>query len=297
MIVRFLLCLLLVGCVGAALPFNGSSPGERTVRGDGKRQMLLYVADETLARVYSYPRGKLVGTLQQSSWIEGLCANAHTGDVFFVEINEVVEYSHGGSTPVETLPIPGSGFAQSCAVDANSGDLAVTSENPTLYIFPNGSGMPQEYNDLPGITGSGTVVYDGKSNLFVAGGYRSAPFALDEVSQSGAVGSISLPYTKTTPSANGGIQWDGKHIVVGDGQQTVYVFNISKRTGTLAGQVTLDDSSNVVGMTLHGDRLVVPNDDQRGHVRIYAYPAGGKPVKTLTGFLLTYGAVVSVPPK
>jgi hypothetical protein len=131
----------------------------------------------------------------------------------------------------------------------------------------------------------------------VAGGDRSIPFALDEVSRSGVIGSISLPYTKTTLSARGGTQWDGKHIVAGDGQRTVYVFKISKRKGTLTGQTTLDDSSNVAGMALHGDRLIVPNDDQRGHVRIYAYPAGGNPVKTLTGFLSTYGAAVSVPPK
>jgi hypothetical protein len=112
MIVRLLLCLVLAGCVGTALPFNTASPGQRqTARADGKQQMLLYVADERLARVYSYPRGKLVGTLQESNWIEGICANADTGDVFFVEVKQVVEYAHGGSTPVETLPIPGSGFA------------------------------------------------------------------------------------------------------------------------------------------------------------------------------------------
>ncbi|MGA8575756.1 MAG: hypothetical protein WB609_08780 [Candidatus Cybelea sp.] len=258
--------------------------------------MLLYVPDETLVRVYSYPRGKLVGTLKQNMWSDGLCTNPVNGDVYLVEVFSIVVYAHGGKYPMMTLDYPGSG-ANSCAIDPRSGNLAVTdSGTPAeVYVYPNASGTPKPYSGFPGMHAAADCVYDDRGTLYVTGDDLSVAFRLDEIAKSGTLVTIRLGATKTSLDPFAGVQWDGKHVILSDGGQNLYQFKISRHRGLLAGQAVLDESTNVYGMWLQGDRLLVPNDDQGGHVRIYDYPAGGKPIKTLTGFQLPYGAAVSVP--
>lgn len=309
MTVRVLLCLLLAGCAGSqpgsATAFAPNPEGVASRTGarswmlpEAKNQDLLYVSDPPLVRVYTYPRGKLVGTLKPSQQAGNMCASSATGNVFFVEINQIEEYAHGGTVPIETLNFPDNA-AFWCAVDPSSGNLAVTDSayNGGVYVYPRASGTPKLYEAPPGLD-EGTIacVYDDRENLYVTGGATS--FALGEISNKGKGFAIPLGATPTEPAWQPGVQWDGKDIVLSDGAQNLYRFKIVRHNGVLAGQATLGDAQSVFGMWLDGDRLVIPNDYRyQGSVQFYAYPAGGEPTKTMTGFYRPFGTTVSAAPK
>ena len=286
---------------GAAL--SEKTAGPRDARSwmlpEAKHDALLYVNDPKLVRVYTYPKGKLVGTLKQTYFPDGLCADPNTGDVFLTEQSEIVEYAHGGTTPINILSFPGGG-AYSCSVDPRSGNLAVTDSGypAAFYVYPNASGTPQKYGDLPELHTAAYCVYDDRGNLYVTG-YTLSDFALDELSNKGALFAVALGATETTPSGSSGAQWDGKALVLSDGAQNLYRFKIVRHNGVLVGQATLDDAESVSGMWLDGNRLIVPNDgpSYNGDVQFYDYPAGGAPVKTMTGFYRPFGSTVSVVPR
>ena len=45
---------------------------------------------------------------------------------------------------------------------------------------------------------------------------------------------------------------------------------------------------------IDGDKVIVPGYcNKSSSVSIYNYPAGGFPIKTITGFTFAYGAVIS----
>src|SRR5579863_1388101 len=89
---------------------------------------LLYVSDTVTGDVYvfSYPKGKLVQTLTGFADPAGECVDA-TGNVFVANTgsSNVLEYAHGGSSPIATLDDSGY-FRVGCAVDPVTGNLAVS---------------------------------------------------------------------------------------------------------------------------------------------------------------------------
>lgn len=264
-----------------------------------KHEQLLYVSDPPVVRVYTYPKTKLLGSFLPKYYALGMCANSASGDVFVVNLSTVTEYAHGGTTPLHTLNYPDKN-PESCAVDPGSGDLAVTNSYPSaLYVYPKATGTPKAYAAPPGVDQAVDCVYDNSGNLYVTGFGDSKEFAFGELSHSGDLFTISLAPTATVPSAVAGVQWDGKYIVMNDGAEHVYRFEIHNRRGALAGHAKLANAANVLNIWLQDDRLVVPNSAAygKGNVAFYTYPGGGKPVKTMTGFARPVGAVVSVPPK
>ena len=78
----------------------------------------------------------------------GMCTDA-SGNVYMTNENAVVEYPHGGTSPVRTVRIPGA-QTMYCSVDPTTGDLAVTFDCPpcgyeNLAIFPPGSSTSTRY--------------------------------------------------------------------------------------------------------------------------------------------------------
>ena len=70
---------------------------------------LLYLTDEGAddVYVYSWPRGELKGTLTGFDAPNGECVDK-AGDVFVANEDEsqILEYAHGGTSPIETLSDP-----------------------------------------------------------------------------------------------------------------------------------------------------------------------------------------------
>src|ERR1700722_208896 len=112
---------------------KGSSLASQPLRSwmapDAKKQDLMYISDSfaSTVYVYSYPAGKLVGELTGLSGPQGMCADAK-GNIWVTSslTNQIMEFAHGGTSPLVTLMQTGQIF-DGCSVDPSTGALAVSS--------------------------------------------------------------------------------------------------------------------------------------------------------------------------
>lgn len=264
---------------------------------------LLYISNDgsDAVTVYSYPGGKLKGTLTGFLGPYGECSDT-AGDVFIVNEGPgtIVEYAHGGTSPIATLNDPGE-LPEDCAYDKKTGNLAVsdvvsTNDGPGgVSIYKNAQGTPTVYTN-PAMEGVSFLGYDGRGNLFLDGTAPGGAFAFAE-----------LPAGKTTfknVSLNqpiaiaGGVLWDGTHVAVGDQRASVvYQFAIKGTVGTKVGSTSLQGASDVVQFWKRSGTIVGP-DYPHNDVGLWAYPAGGAPAKLITnGIDGPIGSTISVKPK
>jgi hypothetical protein len=135
----------------------------------------------------------------------------------------VVDSAHGGTPPIQTRN-PG-GDLGGCAVDPTTGNLAVTRMEPTLgsqghgavLVYPGATGAPTTYYSMQMETYT-YCAYDHSGNLYVNGNNRqSGNYQLAEL-PAGQKKFTLLTLSKR-PKTNltlGGVQWDGKNIVIGN---------------------------------------------------------------------------------
>jgi hypothetical protein len=306
---------ILAGCGGSQPPIGapGAMPQSRAIathaaRGkswmtpEAKSEDLLYVAGGISNHgiyVFSYPRGKMIGMLSTGHPPLGECVDSR-GDIFVAEAAVIVKYAHGGTKPIETLNDPGGSLetAQSCSVDPISGNLAVTSWSDSgpghVYVYPNASGMPISYGGIPGPLSPFYCVYDDVGDLFAIGRRGAYQMGFDEL-RKGSSGFVQIGLRQRIGEVDptGGVQWDGKYIVVAAKVPYVYQYKLRGRVGRRAGQTALNGESFLSAFWLQGNRIIVPNG---GSVLIYNYPAGGSAIKTIPGFSSTDAAVVSLAP-
>jgi hypothetical protein len=293
---------LLASCGGGALtPGNAPAASAKAswMAPDAKKQDLLYISDygDGVVHVYTWPKAKLVGTLSGFRRATGECVD-EAGDVWITSYvsAEIVEYAHGGTTPIATLSDPGE-YPISCSVDPTTGNLAVGNiettydEQGSVAIYPDAQGPPTLYTD-PGIDRVFFMDYDRKGNLFVDGRPNaSGGFVFAELPEgSGTFTDITLDQSIGMPA---GVQWNGNEVVVGDQQAPyVYAFSISGSSGTETSETPLDGGEDVVQSCIQGKRVVGPNADS-GNAMIWKYPAGGSATKTIDGLELPFGSVIS----
>lgn len=290
----FTLAAVVAGC--GALPQAGVpaaavpvAPSARTAKGSS----LLYVSDLGANAIvaYTYPAGSYVAKLTGFGSVAGVCANK-TGDLFVVdEAGPVVVYAHGGSAPLRKLQAAGS--PNGCAVDPTTGDLALTNESSYLHgvvaIYPRAKGKPKLYFDKNDVDATFFCGYDPKGNLFLDGWDRTGNVILLELAKGAKTFQIWKPSRSIdTPAA---VQWDGKYVaVMNEGAGTVYRTSAGKVVQT----VRLRGGTNVDQFWLQGATLIGPNAQSPGTVSFWHYPAGGAPIKTITG--LTYPVAATVSP-
>src|SRR6202042_651602 len=102
---------------------------------------LVYISSYANAvYVYSYPAGPLVGTLTGFNNPIGLCSDAK-GNVWVTNASggNIVEYAHGGTSPIATLQDSGQ-TPEDCAVDPTTGNLAVADLYSNAAIYTNDQG-------------------------------------------------------------------------------------------------------------------------------------------------------------
>ncbi len=209
---------------------------------------LLYLSDEHYIYVYSYPAGKLVGTLTGYGLPLYECTDSK-GDVFVANPSAsgqgVYEYAHGGSQPINYFAV---NVAWACAVDPKTGNLAIIPEGGgNVYIFANASGTPTVYSESDIYLTTG-IAYDSSGNLFVVGSHSNRSFAFIELPR----GSSNFQNVSIQGSVyndgSGLLAWDGKYLALGSEQaarrqrETTEVANrikISGSTGTVVGKVPL----------------------------------------------------------
>ena len=216
--------LLLAGCGGsqppgnsipaATLARNSRSP---LTRGAGD---LLYVLTPFTSHgadliMYSFPGGKRVRSFYSDSPFESadrMCSDT-SGNVWFVTGLSggragVVEFAHGGDSPIATLiDPPSAGTPNACAVDPRTGNLALAT-GPYIAVYAQARGNPKYYT-VPNIQSFYGCAYDAWGNLLVGGVARAPiPFAFL------AYGHSSFTKITVNHKFNEGsfIQWDGKRL-------------------------------------------------------------------------------------
>jgi hypothetical protein len=278
----------------ATRPERGHSP----MSVGAKRDALLYASDYATGKVYvySYPDLQLKLTLTGLNQPEGLCVDA-TGNVWVVETGarKIVEYAHGGITPIATQKNPGEESPRACAVNPKDGDLAVTSvggDSPGfIAIFRGAHGKPTVYGDVR-IFAPLSVAYDDRGDVFVDGSEPNSKFGYAEL-PSGGKKFTTIKLIGATIKHPGGVQYANGNIAVGDDQRESVIYQTTGATVT--GSTPLKGACHDSQFFIDGSAVVVPSACNHHHagVLLYAYPAGGSPIKSITGPSLPIGVTIS----
>jgi hypothetical protein len=284
-----------------------------------KEQDLLYVStiESNNVFLYSYPTGKLVGTIRGFNYPRGLCTDAH-GNVFITNFNggDIIEYPHGGTIPKRN--ITNGGYAPfGCAIDPSSNNMAVTNycagmgqgsyscesgrgNTAAVTVFWKKNQPPIAYSN-PAILHFFFCGYDASGNLFVDGyGSTGYPeFELAELPKGGkSLKRIMLNQQIEYP---GGVQWDGQYMTVGDYKTgIIYRFTVSGSHGTVEGSTTLDKGLGtrqywIENGTVVGAKYIYRHGYGHGHViGFWQYPYGGDPIKGIPSpYRNPWGIVIS----
>lgn len=291
-----------------ALNIARTTPKRSWMAPDAGTFNLLYVSEGGPASgsfhvlVYSYPGRVLKGDLLSAATPAALCVDK-SGNVWIgygPPTLQMVEYAHGGTTPIATLNFPGE-HPTGCSVDPITGNLAVTnlfgpgSAPGSVEVYANAQGTPTDYA-MPGMFVVYACGYDAASNLFVDGQSSSGAFQFDGL-PAGSSSAISITLNQTIHYP-GGVMWDGKHVAVseqgvGGFAPAIYRFRITGSSGRLIGSpVPLNGLARAYQFWKQGGKVVVP-DNTNGDVGIWPYPTGGSPTATIPGLLSPYNVVVS----
>jgi hypothetical protein len=282
--------LALTGCGGAGTTVpQGATTQSRTHQASGKAWMLPEVKGEALIYavggcggtcVLSYPKGKLVGELTGAYGDAG-CSDSE-GNVFISESTEVVEFAHGGTTPVATYGTPYTPPV-GCSVDTESGNLAVVNQG-SVAVFPPGSQNPISYNTLLDGHFCG---YDNAGNLFVSG-YDGANSGLSELAK--GTGSFEKLTLDQSVGAPGQVQWDGQYLTYESdnaAQTTISRLSISGSSAEVIGQTRLKKVGRWLEQSwIYKDSVIAPYSNRGAHgniLGIWKYP-GGSSIKVVTKF-------------
>jgi hypothetical protein len=302
--------ILLAGCGGSQPPIGapGAMPQSRAIaqhlaRGkswmlpEARANNLLYVSTNyDGVYVFSYPSGNLQGILSPGEELSaGMCVDRN-GDVFMTDTREsiVLEYAHGGAAPKATLYGPPSDFSPlGCSVDPMTGNLAVTNaDSVEVMIFKRARGKPRIYSDPQAIMEFCT--YDNKGNLYVDQIKHGRASYIGELAR----GSATFKNLKLDANigAAGGVQWDGKYVVVDSfGTNVISRVRISNSHGAIVGTTPLTGSSFIRQFWIQG-RDVIGADENLNQVGFWKYPAGGSPTKSILGIDEPFAPVVSLAP-
>lgn len=267
---------------------------------EAKNETLLYASGSNLGDVYafSFPAGKLVGTLTGFIMPTGECVDA-AGNVWIADTTfhgQMYKYAHGGTSPIATLSVRN--YPMACSVDPKTGNLAVTSGRRTLSIYPKARGRPHVYADHR-MSSWYFCTYDNMGNLFLSGtdwGYLQRL--------------VEQPYAETRFESINGIRgfaedspvfWDGKYIAIQannanyQGTETIYRLTVSRRHAVVEKSVTFSNMPpyNSQFLTMGGD-LVQPAGV--GAIDVWSYEQGGlkKVIKQRLREMEYQGVVLSV---
>lgn len=318
------------GCAGAPLsPAATGRPAFTVARGGGTMRLvdhrrsridkpaaakaLLYVTDAGTGSVYvyDYPSGKEVGAITGFGYPQGECTDS-AGNIYVVDSGsaQIFEFAYGGTTPIATFSDPNQ-FPASCAIDPNSGALAVSSifspsefQVGSIAVYPAGSSIPTTYVD-PRNAREYFLAYDGSGNIYVDGvDSATNAFRYAKMSPGGKFTEIKIKGAKLTYPA--GVQRVGNNMAVGDQDGAVSgtpdVYSVSPN-GKVVARSTLSTANggrigDLVQFSLDAKaKNVVAPDAIGASVYLNTWPKGGYVSTLATGLVTPIAAVISKPPK
>ena len=297
------LVLLLAGCGGSQPPIGvpGALPqtsaiathtdrGKSWMAPEAKSRDLLYVSRNSPGEVsvYTYPKGKPVGTLTNIPGAAGLCLDSK-GDVFAVSASnsQILEYAHGGTTPISTLDDSGNA-PNGCAIDPTTGNLAVSGGvnrfvPANIAVYKNAQGNPTTYVD--GFVDQFVYcTYDASGNLYTNGG------PITEL-PSGSGGFVQISMDQHFNAGYPGLQWDDTYLDIQDpgvgpnGPTTIFQVQISGSTAALANTISLSNRHNKnpfrgAQFWIDSGTIIMPEETNK-NVGLWHFPKGGKAYRTV----------------
>lgn len=276
----------LTGCVASEPSFGlNVVPASRSAAGI-RNKALLYVATDygtTTVNIFTYPEGRLVGSLTSDMSFARVCSDPKTGHVFVSQNYGLDEYQRGETTKITTLAAP-PGYTQllGCSIDPLSGDVAaVTYESKGgLLIYPHGTGTPRVYSD-PSVHAYYYCSYDDSGDIFILGygvGTEYITSVFSELPKGGkSFRDISMPFVGYPQK----LQWDGKDMALNEGG-TIYQMQVSGSIGTIVGTTRLLGDTEPAGGTvwIAGDTVLGPYGGANARrVGTWNYPAGGDSIE------------------
>jgi hypothetical protein len=250
------------------------------------------------ACIFSYPDGNMIGTVNISGSVQGACSDTQ-GNVFITNDANVLEFAHGGTSPIATLSLPGSN-ATGCSVDSKTGDLAVAFSGSTseMAIFTQASGTPATYD-----THLLTIYcgYDNYGNLFASGyGNGDAPGISELAMGSPGFSVLSINGQLGDP---GQMQWDGKYMTYEGITAKDIAISRLRISGSVASIVSTRRFHAITGYAyqswINDNRILIPYGEhgRAKFVGLWKYPNGGPPlnrIRHLGKLAAIWGVTVSV---
>ena len=243
-------------------------------------QDLLYLVGLRGIFFYSYdPDLKRVGEINIAH-AGGLCVDMQN-NVWVADTtrSRMVEYAHGGTTPIATLT-DSNAVPYACAVDPATGDLAVVravGQVADVAVYTNGQGTPKIYRD-PNIPVIYSLTYAGGSNLLIDGiqDLRAPPYFLDLLPSGGSEFQQVGTYKRLIDQ----IQSDGKDVLASTNSNLIYrLYDYKMEPPAIsisAGYCFKYFVFRTSVFVNHRKRAICDE------VQIYKYPNGGSPQRTLT---------------
>lgn len=274
---------------------------------EATHENLIYANDnDHSAYVFTYPKGKLVGTISGLTAAYGECSDAN-GNVFITNSYgpEVYEYAHGHARRIATLSVSGY-YVQSCGVDPTTGNLAVCAvgnDQAVAAVFAGEQGTPTLY---PSATGGRFCTYDSRGNLFMDGDSASN-FHLDEL-PAGGTAFEELKIANAKIKYPGSLQWDGQALALNvpkgagtRGPAVIYRIQVSGSIATVIGKTRLrtipknHDSGIDCQYWVQGNAVLAGHFEVDG-LGVWRYPKGGEERETIATTFEPCGITVSVAP-
>jgi len=259
--------------------------------------------------VLTFPDGKPVMTIALDGFVTAVCSDT-SGNVWAVVADglhhwNAFEYPHGGTKPVAQIHIPHPTYADGCAVDPSTGNLAVVTgefqgSGPGAHadVWAGArSGKPKMYT--LGFSPS-ACAYDDKGNLFVVGYIGdTVTFELAELKH-GASSFTDISLYHRLGFYPGGVQWDGKYLAVAPGPvrnpPRIFRLRIEGSIAKVADTVFLDHMYALGPITVTNGTIAAVSGAQGHEVALWPYPSGGAPEKILLrSRLIIRGLAISAP--
>lgn len=253
---------------------------------DAVRHTLIYVGGDAASYVFT-TFGKLVGSIAQTSF--GTCSDRN-GDVFLTKVNGIVEYAHGGMTPIATFTVPGTAY--SCSVDPTTGNLAavvfcLSSCSGDEVVILRAPGEPAKVRRDRELHSLLFCAYDAAGNLFVDG-YNGSQFGLSELPK----GKVRFANIALQSAIRFGaqVQWDGQNLTIETNvKPAIYRIQVSGTTGKVIGKTKLRGVGTRAAQSWIENGIVAvptgPRTKRAIEVIFWDYPGGGKPVKRFRDFI------------
>ncbi|MBV8196768.1 MAG: hypothetical protein JO263_01415 [Candidatus Eremiobacteraeota bacterium] len=304
----------------ASVSCSGSSPGVappqpaqnaavRWLVPDAAKGTLLYIADSGrfAVDIYTFPALKLAGKIAGIDRPQGECSDGD-GNVWITSTEglQILEYAHGGTTPIKVLGDP-AGHPAGCAVDPTTNDLAVTnltgfSGAGSVLIYRHAGGVPAVYQN-PRQSSYFFAAYDSAGNLYASGQTVDAAYSLSLLTK-GAHSLSSLAIKGATLYFPGTVAWVGSDLILGDQlcrnrkASCFYRASVKGETVTVTGVTHLKGACAVAQALIDKAQLIGGNVAQCGRggkssVAVWRYPRGGPPLRSVTGVDMPVGAALS----